>query len=145
MSISLILGIGKKKKKKKRVVTSRTLFLAHLGLNSGPLLCTAYQNYNSPKLSCCLFFPLFISLHWRQGIHILCSCIIRTYCNFLPIIGTQIIIEERKGRRKEGWKKEKKEGKGERKKGEGKERKGRLRNVYRSGVSIRKAQESVSF
>ena len=47
------------------------------------------------------------------------------------------------GRRDE--RKKKKKEKGKEKKGRAKERKGRLRNVYRSGASIRKVQESVSF
>ena len=38
-----------------------------------------------------------------------------------------------------------KEEKGERRKGRGKEKKGRLQNVSRSGVSLRKVQESVNF
>lgn len=117
MSISLILGIGKKKEKN-WVVTSRTLFPAHPGLNNGPLVCTAYQNYNSSKLGCWVFSPFHLSPLKARNTYTL--FLYYSYLlHFLSIIGTQIIIEETNGRRKRDERKKKRKEKGKEKREEG--------------------------
>lgn len=82
-------------------------FPAHPRLSNTLLLGTTSANCNSPITQ--VIFKKFSlnSFYWRQSEHILCSCIPSAYHNFLSIIDTHIITEERKSRRKKGRKERK--------------------------------------